>query len=595
MKELTSYYKTELQKYKKLLEQASKRSSLYLYSKLLFFTITIVCVCLWFFYDAKSDFTAIGGIISIILYSIMVYLDNKEIDKEEKYRRIITTLEKEISNLKGNYTSNNGGEYISCAHPFTYDIDIFGEKSLFHCINRTVTHEGADRLAEILSDIGSGKETVRRRQEAIKELEELADYRLQHMSVQKTEEKFLESISKLRSCSINTSLLKWLIVLSWALTIGNIVYLVTCLTLGTSTMLPISIMACILFFNGSISVLYLSKGNHVIRKLKYLIQLSQCYSPIVSLNCNKTFESELLKEIQSALLLQKKYLQDLKSMNEIMNFRNNYILWFITNTSIVLDLVVLYRFVKWEKKNIPTLSALLENIGHLDALISLASFNFNHPRTSQPEMTDEGFAGHNIYHPLMLSENVIGNDYTQEESGISIITGANMSGKSTFLRAVALNIVLANAGCNVCATSFKFNPAIKLFTSMRTQDNITKGMSYFNAEIDRLSHAIDYSARHPHTLLILDEVLKGTNSEDKLEGSLKLLRFFSERSIMVIIATHDLGITKLEESFGEKKYKNYCFEIELTTPINYTYQISRGICKNKNASYIICNMLKSKK
>ena len=172
MKELTSYYKTELQKYKKLLKQASKRSSLYLYSKLLFFTITIVCVCLWFFYDAKSDFTAIGGIISIILYSIMVYLDNKEIDKEEKYRRIITTLEKEISNLKGNYTSNNGGEYISCAHPFTYDIDIFGEKSLFHCINRTVTHEGADRLAKILSDIGSGKETVRRRQEAIKELEE---------------------------------------------------------------------------------------------------------------------------------------------------------------------------------------------------------------------------------------------------------------------------------------------------------------------------------------------------------------------------------------------------------------------------------------
>lgn len=194
----------------------------------------------------------------------------------------------------------------------------------------------------------------------------------------------------------------------------------------------------------------------------------------------------------------------------------------------------------------------------------------------------------------MKSNNAIGNDYTQEESVISIITGANMSGKSTFLRALALNIVLGNAGCKVCADSFGFNPNLKLFTSMRTQDDISNGKSYFNAEIDRLSNAIDYCVQNPHTLLILDEVLKGTNSEDKLKGSIELLEYFSGQQIMAIIATHDLGVTKLENIYGVDKYVNFCFEIELTSPIHYTYKMNRGICRNKNASYILNKMLNSK-
>ncbi|MCD8319115.1 MAG: hypothetical protein LUC45_09975 [Paraprevotella sp.] len=251
--------------------------------------------------------------------------------------------------------------------------------------------------------------------------------------------------------------------------------------------------------------------------------------------------------------------------------------------------------VRWEKTAISKLSILLENIGRIDALVSLATFNFNHPKTSLPQIIKEGIGGDEIYHPLMEADKTVGNDYIQEETVISIITGANMSGKSTFLRAVALNIVLGNAGCKGCATSFKFNPEIRLFTSMRTQDDISNGKSYFNAEFDRLSRAIDYSVRYSHTLLILDEVLKGTNSEDKLSGSIELLKYFSERGMTAIIATHDLGVTTLESIYGSDKFRNYCFEIELTTPIHYTYKINRGVCKNKNASYILCEMLNSKR
>jgi len=129
---------------------------------------------------------------------------------------------------------------------------------------------------------------------------------------------------------------------------------------------------------------------------------------------------------------------------------------------------------------------------------------------------------------------------------------------------------------------------------MRTQDNVAIGKSYFNAEIDRLSQAIDYCSANAPTLLILDEVLKGTNSEDKLHGTLELLEFFSQKNYMAIVATHDLGVTMLESKHGDSKFKNYCFEIELSDPITYSYKINRGICKNRNASHILSNMLSTK-
>ena len=396
------------------------------------------------------------------------------------------------------------------------------------------------------------------------------------------------SIFNIKTLSIIMSLSLFILISCW----GN---LFICLFLEKSLILPIYILASIIFINGLISTFYFQKGNKIILKLKQLISLSESYVPIISLNTAITFKSNTLKEIQSALLLHKKSLKELSTMNEFLGFRNNVILWMVSNTLFLLDVFIFIKFIKWEKKNLSKLHDLEDTIGHLDALISLATYNFNHPNAVTPQIVTSGcISGKNIYHPFMTFKEAIGNDFTQEESIITIITGANMSGKSTFLRTIALNIVLANTGCKVCAESFLLNPSIKLFTSMRTQDNIVAGKSYFNAEIDRLESAIDYGMEHPSTLFIFDEVLKGTNSEDKLLGSINLLKFFSQKQFMVIIATHDLGVTHLEEEFGSNKYINYCFEIELTTPILYSYTINKGVCKNKNASFIVNKMLESK-
>lgn len=575
------------------LKEIRRRSSIYLYGKLFFFMLALSLIILGVFY-IKSNYFMYGGGFLFLLYLSMVYFDNMEMEREEKLSRILRKLQDELQNLDGIYTSYNGERYKSIQHPFTFDIDIFGENSLYHSINRTVTYEGSDMLAHFLSNVGIGKDIIEKRQEALKELEDLIDYRIEHISLPKVKMSFRHQLSDAKPLTINRNILKCGIIFSWSMIGSGLVFLLGCLILNYSIIIPVFTIAGVLLLNSFISILYFHKGYAIIHRLKFLITISKSYKPIITLNCTHIFKSAILKDVQKVLKQQKRLLNELDSMNDVLNFRNNFIFWIISNTLFVTDMWIIHRFVNQEHNMLGELSSLLENIGLLDALISLATFNFNHPDASTPIMKEDGLISDGIYHPLIVSKKNVSNNYKQPISTISIITGANMSGKSTFLRTIALNIVLANAGCKVCANSFVFNPDIKLFTSMRTQDDISTGKSYFNAEIERLNIAIDYCSKFSCTLLILDEVLKGTNSEDKLKGSLELLKFFSSRKMTVIIATHDLGVTKLEKECGENIFKNYCFEIELGRPINYNYQISRGICKNKNASFIISEMLKSK-
>lgn len=587
------YYKAQQLEHRNILKVLQNKE-LYLFIARLLSGFSSLSLLIWGFYT-KSIELGLGGVISLLLFIICVYWYKSNIKKIKECKQILKAVNNELLYFKGEFTAYNGKDYVSAQHPFTYDIDIFGESSLFHRINRTITQSGSKQLASLLSNVGCGKHDILQRQATLDELEKQHDYLIHHKSIAEIEGKKIHfsaesysSIFNIRTLSIIISLSLFILISCWS-------NLFVCLFLGKSLILPIYILASIIFINGLISTFYFQKGNKIILKLKQLISLSESYAPIISLNTAITFKSNTLKEIQSALLLHKKSLKELSTMNEFLGFRNNVILWMVSNTLFLLDVFIFIKFIKWEKKNLSKLHDLEDTIGHLDALISLATYNFNHPNAVTPQIVTSGcISGKNIYHPFMAFKEAIGNNFTQEESIITIITGANMSGKSTFLRTIALNIVLANTGCKVCAESFLLNASIKLFTSMRTQDNIVAGKSYFNAEIDRLESAIDYGREHPSTLFIFDEVLKGTNSEDKLLGSINLLKFFSQKQFMVIIATHDLGVTHLEEEFGSDKYINYCFEIELTTPILYSYTINRGVCKNKNASFIVNKMLESK-
>lgn len=588
-----AFYEKSINSHRDTLERINKKCSMYFYSKLLFFLLAVSSIIIWIYYSQNS-IVWIYGTLCFISYLVIMYMDGKEIETQNETNRKIKVLSNEIQNLNGNFTNDNGASYISLNHPYTFDIDVFGEKSLFHRINRTITKEGSKRLAQILSVVGCDKETIVQRQSAISELERLDDLRISFLCIGKVnniEDSIVFSISP----TLNINRLKWIMRLSWGITLAAILcFIVSLFTRISQSECFIALMS-IISLNGLIAVVFFYKSGKIMNRLNSFITLAQRYSPIIRLCSQNKFESVLLNNIQSNIDEQKQSIAKLYSMNELLKFRNNFIFWIIVNSIALLDIYVILKYYDWEKKHITNLPKLLQEIGHLDAFISLSNYSFNHPQGIYPQFSNDGIECKNIYHPFIMTENVVGNDYIQKEKLISIITGANMSGKSTFLRAIGINLVLANAGCRVSAQEFLFNPQIKLFTSMRTQDNISIGQSYFNAEIDRMSQAIDYSAANYPTLLILDEVLKGTNSEDKLCGTLKLLEFFSEKSYMAMIATHDIGVTSLESKYGEIKFKNYCFEIELSNPIIYTYKIKCGICKNRNASHILTHMLSSKK
>jgi len=582
------YYQERTGQLKESLEQITKKSSMLLLGKLLFFFLALSACVVWLYYS-KHTWIWVYGVISFIIYLILTYLDRKEMDRKRFVEKQIAVLADEMSNLSGVFTHDNGAAYISTEHPYTFDIDIFGDSSLFQRINRTITQEGADKLAQTLSHVGIEKEAILQRQAAIAELEKENEFRLCFQCIGKRSNQIDDKVLAAGPVQVNVTLLKWIVRISWLLTATSIILLFLNIPLKIS----VTAFAIVLFINAMLTFFFFYRSEKIMHRINSIIAYTLQYHPIVEL-CNKhRFDSAILQDIQAEFREQKKSYSKLSSLNELLNFRHNPILWMVVNFLAVLDLYTVLQFSLWEKRYLSSLPKLLDAIGKLDALVSLSNYDFNSPDTAMPQFVDKGIDVHDICHPFIM-DGAVGNDYVQDEKSISIITGANMSGKSTFLRTIAVNLVLANAGCKVFAKRFSFNPQVKLFTSMRTQDNVAIGKSYFNAEIDRLSQAIDYCSANAPTLLILDEVLKGTNSEDKLHGTLELLEFFSQKNYMAIVATHDLGVTMLESKHGDSKFKNYCFEIELSDPITYSYKINRGICKNRNASHILSNMLSTK-
>ena len=230
---------------------------------------------------------------------------------------------------------------------------------------------------------------------------------------------------------------------------------------------------------------------------------------------------------------------------------------------------------------------------YADYLAAMGTFRFNEPKAATAEVVDEDkvvYEAKGLYHPF-LGDKAVRNDFTVSDGEYYIVTGANMAGKSTFLRSVGVNYILAMNGLPVFAESLRVS-AFNLFTSMRTTDDLSRGISYFNAELLRLRQLLDSCRQARRTLIILDEILKGTNSLDKLNGSRLFLEAVAELPVTGIIATHDLELSKMEDERPDR-FHNWCFEIGLADNITYTYKITRGVARNQNATFLLKGILSS--
>lgn len=587
------YYQKQIDHYTARLKQIKKRRNLITLAKLLTFGYMIFSIYLLINHSTQP--LLLLGIGAILVFIFLTLWDSQIIYRQHLIEELLRINTLESDYLAGNFSALDQGErFNDPAHPYAHDLDLFGEDSLFQHLNRTVTFSGTQKLVSWLLSLSKDPEVIHSRQQAAEELCAEPEW-CQHFRAAgalhptqaldavilksgPTESPFFSKHSTVR-------LILWIantiVIVSWAVT--------------SFTPLPFSISLVLSLLQLSALALYIKKINAYHQRLNLFLKTISNYLPLVRLIHDQSFRSPYLQKIRHSLFTpESNSLQALTQLHRIQNSldqRGNIVIAFILNGLYLKDFHTLLRLDHWRKKYGPDIETWTDVLSEADALISMANYRFNHPAYCLPVICQDRLLDtEEIGHPLLKSERNVTNDFSiRSLHQIAIVTGANMAGKSTFLRTIGVNLILAQSGNVVCSRYFAFQP-MTLFTSMRTTDSLSKDTSYFHAELLRLQQLVNIAQQEDKVFIILDEMLKGTNSVDKLNGSLAFLKRILSYPISGLVATHDLALGELADDFPEHFF-NVCFEIVHSgSQITYDYKLHPGISSNMNASILLKQM-----
>ncbi len=510
----------------------------------------------------------------------------------EKKKLLIAKIEinkVELDALNGNVSSlDSGKRYINSNHAYSYDIDLFGEGSFYQYLNRTVTKGGSQKLADLLTE--NSIDSIEAKQEMISDLTQKVKWRQQFSS--------LASLVKVETSSS--------VIVDF---ISNYAFLFSKREKQLSQIFPVASLILIglvsfqllsfnfltiWFFLGlGITGLYIKKTQKIYTQANKAKDTFKQYYQLLQEIENEQFSSKILlqkqKEIQSEKNKASQIFLKFSKILDGFDQRNNIIIALLGNGLFIWDLKCASNVESWLETYQHTVKKWFEVISFFDAQNSLSNFSFNHPEYVFPKILNDKkvIFSEALGHPLLSSEKRVDNDFSINSQEFFIVTGANMAGKSTFLRTVSLSIVMANIGLPVCARKFEYAP-IKLITSMRTSDSLAKEESYFYSELKRLKFIVDKIELKNH-FIILDEILKGTNSKDKAIGSKKFVERLVKSQSTGIIATHDVSLCELENNFSE--IENYFFDAQIIEDeLHFDYTLKKGVCNNMNASFLLSKM-----
>lgn len=586
MNDPRSFYNSQIQKYSSHLSKASQKLA---FSSLLRLAVFFAMAFLIYQFWGNSSVITAVFVIGIALFIFLVSRHSDLRYERDKFRELIDINKTELEVLDRNFLSlPSGEEFEDPAHPFSQDIDLFGRASFFQYLNRTALAEGTRKLAHLLTS--NDIEGIERKQEAIKELSEKADWRQNFSALAtlvKTETRTGTILNWLREYqTFVPKIMKWLpMIFSFLSTIAIAAFyfdIIGGIELG------------LWFFVGiGITAVYLKKINLLSTRVSQVQDTFHQYYQLLALIESTEFSSELLKDKRKLILSEKKkasaILKQFSKAIDALDQRNNMIFGVFGNGFLLWDLRQSYKLETWIKENSQSVEKWFRVIEFLDANNTLGNFAFNHPSYVYPEINHDSHIceATQLAHPLLDPEKRVANDFSIEKEQFFIITGANMAGKSTFLRTVSLQILMANLGLPVCAVSCRYSP-IKLITSMRTTDSLSDDESYFFSELKRLKYIVE-EIRTEKYFIILDEILKGTNSTDKAIGSRKFIEKLVRSQSTGIIATHDLSLCEVTDELPQ--VKNYYFDAEIINDeLNFDYRFKKGICQNMNASFLLKKM-----
>lgn len=587
-----AYYGQEIATRQATLKHIKRRRNSVTVLKLLTFGCMVVQV---YWLIEYGHISILFPLAAIALFIVLTRIDTRILRQQRKAEELIRLNEAEKAYLQGDLSPfPTGTEFMEATHPYAGDLDLFGEDSLFRHLNRTVTPDGMQRLASWLSVPCKQTGTILSRQQAVAELSAQPAW-CQEFQVQgKLHTTHKADTEVLEQWQRETPFFKQVKQTKGMLYTANTLTLASWAAVATG-LLPYSLALLLSLLQLLALSFYIGKINRYHNRLNSFIRSISNYLPLVDLLHRRECSSPLLQEVKASLFTNKKdalqALAALGKIQEALDSRGNILVTFILNGLYMKDMHTLLRLDAWKKEYAGEIGSWTEAVSTTDALVSMATYRFNHPSYVFPEVSDTlTLDMREAGHPLMEGRPCVTNDLQfKHGQHLFIVTGANMAGKSTFLRMVGVNLILAQSGNVVRASHFVFRPTA-LFTSMRTTDNLAKDTSYFHAELLRLKQLVELAEHEEHLFIILDEMLKGTNSVDKLNGSLAFLRKLLHYPVAGLVATHDLALGGLATEYPGN-FSNVCFEITHDgKDIRYDYKLHSGVSNTMNASILLKQM-----
>lgn len=584
-------YQSQISDLKTQNKALKKLINKYSFARLGLFLLAIVLIKL--FFDVGLTAVAFIAVFLLLGFLILVKIQQKKVDVLRYQETRLGLLENEVAVLSGGINCyDDGTDFISAQHPYTDDLDIFGPKSLYHYLNRCVSHEATKILAGWLKAPAT-LAVIKKRQAAVQELKVAQKEGLAFRTrLFLLEPKLLTTLGLFVSKDLglllkflNYKVLKKVV---RVLPFINLSVLAVAIFLGSFWW---SILGLLLLGNGLFYSFYKNKIDVVHLQVEKAASALDAYAQNVKWVEDKYWDNslinDLLLEIKPEIPLSEK-ISSLRKIVVRLNYRLNMLVGSFLNLFLQWDLRTLLMLKDWHGQHQNSIVAGFELMAQVEALLSLANLDYNHPEWVNPQLEQDFiFNARAMGHPLIPLKQRVNNHFSLAmQATTDVITGSNMAGKSTFLRTVGVNMVLAFAGAKVCASSFRTS-IFKLVSYMRIKDSLQNQTSTFKAEIDRLKMILDYTQQEEQAFVLIDEMLRGTNSKDKYLGTKVFIKKLIAQATPGFIATHDLKIAELEQVYP-KQLRNFHFDIQLQgKEMYFDYKIKPGECKTFNAALLL--------
>ncbi len=553
----------------------------------IYYLITVVTT-LWFLVTASV----------IILFAIIIRYHQKLNYNKDIAQCMVRINADEMERLSGNLKKfPDGLEHLHKNHPFAFDLDIFGSPSLYQWADRSNTPRGKQAVIDSLLNL-LPPDLIKERQENVKALSDKVKFR---QALDAAGKYWAEKDKKLKNAPSHEAIEKWVSAKEGSgydlflkiLNIASPVLLTTLIVMYSDY--AIQLVLTFIFFNYLFMVLVVNRINTMTKEVTGCLNLIRSYRQLIEIIENESFDvpdleakrQKLFVAGQSASSIFKK----LEAILHSFTSRSN-MFYLLVNGVLLLDIFWYFRALKWKQQYAAYVLEWIEEVAQWEALASQAAYAYAHPTYCWPtlaEATAFEFRASDLGHPLINPQKRVTNDFNLHGDGkVGLITGSNMSGKSTFLRTVGLATTMAQMGLPVCAQQLRVSP-VYVFTGMRTQDDLGESVSSFYAELKRIKGLLELVEQKTPVLYLLDEILKGTNSDDRHKGSLGLIEQLMESTAFGLISTHDLALGKLSDAY--EKLENYSFNSQLKEgQLHFNYKLQSGICHTFNASVLMTKM-----